>query len=375
MEKANESVGRVAAREAKIIRTSAIGILGNLVLVAFKAAVGFISGSIAVILDAVNNLSDALSSVITIIGIRLSNRRPDKKHPYGHGRIEYLTGVLISVIVLLAGVTSIRESVTKIFSPEKATYGTVSIIIIVAAILAKLLMGKYVKSVGQKVNSGALIASGSDALFDALLSSGTLLAVIANLVWGWSLEGVIGTLISIFIIKAGVEMLMDTLHSIIGTRFDRELTDPLKEKIASFPGVQGVYDLTLHNYGPSRIMGSAHIEVPDQMTAREIHRLTRSISMEIYTTFGIVLTIGVYAANKNNPEIAAIKSDVERVTGSYPEILQMHGFYVENTIVSFDLIVDFKAEAEEIREKVVKELSGLYPQFTFQVILDSDFSD
>ena len=369
MENSNKITDHLAARERKIVQTSLIGIAANILLVIFKALVGFLSGSIAIILDAVNNLSDALSSVITIIGTRLANRKPDKKHPYGHGRIEYLTGVLIAVIVLLAGVASLRESVVKIFQPDETKYGVETFIILIAAIAAKLAMGKYVKGVGNKIKSGALIASGSDALFDAILTVGALIAAIVKFVWDLSIEGIVGSLISVF------EMLIETLNGIIGTRFDKDLTRDFKNKILSFPNVLGVYDVILHSYGPSQIIGSAHIEVPDQMTAREIHRLTRSISAEIYTDFGIILTVGIYASNDQDPEVRALKEDVERIIGSHPEILQMHGFYLENNTVTFDLIVDFAADAEKTRAEILESLKSAFPEYTFSIILDADYSD
>ena len=365
----------LAERERDVVRTSLLGIAGNLLLVVFKAIIGLLSGSIAIILDAVNNFSDALSSVITIIGTRLANRKPDKKHPYGHGRIEYLTGVLIAVIILLAGVTSLRESVVNIFKPDSTNYNAATLLILVAAIVAKLLMGRHMKKVGTKLKSGALVASGTDALFDALLTAGTLIAAIVKMIWDLPIEGIVGTLISVFIIRAGIELLTETLNGIIGTRFDKELTEAFKEKINSFPQVSGVYDVILHSYGPSQIIGSAHIEVPDEMTAKEIHRLTRSISAEIYADFGIILTVGIYASNENDPSIRAFKNKVERLIGTYPEILQMHGFYVEGNAVTFDLIVDFSADAEAVRNTVNDELTKLYPEYTYYIVLDSDYSD
>ena len=375
MEYTKKITEHLAERERKVVRTSLLGIAGNLLLVVFKATVGLLSNSIAILLDAVNNFSDALSSVITIIGTRLANRKPDKKHPYGHGRIEYLTGVLIAVIILLAGVTSLRESVVKIFHPDKTNYGVATIVVLVAAILAKLLMGRHMKTVGTKLNSGALVASGTDALFDSILTAGTLIAAIVKMIWRFPIEGIVGTLISVFIIKAGIELLTETLNGIIGTRFDKDLTEAFKEKVNSFPQVSGVYDVILHSYGPSQIIGSAHIEVPDEMTAKEIHRLTRSISAEIYADFGIILTVGVYASNENDPEIRAFKNKVERIVGSHHEILQMHGFYMEDNTVTFDLIVDFSADAEEVRNTVQDELMKLYPDYTYSIVLDTDYSD
>lgn len=364
-------------RSRRIIRTSIIGIAVNLVLVAFKAVIGLATHSIAIILDAVNNFSDALSSIITIIGTKLANRRPDKKHPFGHGRIEYLTGMLIAVIVLIAGLTSLKESVEKIIHPEEASYTVVSLIIIAVAVAAKFFTGRYVKSVGEQINSQALVASGSDAYFDAILSLSTLLAAVLSLAFGWKLEGVLGALISVFILKAGVEMLLDTLNSITGTRADPELSIALREKVASYEGVHGAYDLLLHNYGPTRTIASIHIEVDDDMRAREIHRLTRRIATDVYEEFGIVLTVGVYAANDSDDEAVEMKRRTEEIVKQYPEILQMHGFYrdAEQKRIMFDLIIDFAADGQAICSEVYRQVSEAYPDYRIDVVLDSDFSD
>jgi len=364
-------------RSARIIRTSIVGIAVNLVLVLFKMAVGLIAGSIAVILDAVNNLSDALSSIITIIGTKLSGKAPDKKHPYGYGRIEYLTSVLIAVIVLIAGLTSLKESVEKLLHPEAASYSVVSLIILAAAVAAKLLCGRYVKGVGKELQSGALIASGSDAFFDAILSLATLAAAAVSMLWSLSLEGILGVVISVFILKAGVEMLLETLNSIIGTRADPELSRQLKELVCSFPGVAGAYDLTLHNYGPTQIIGSVHIEVPDDTRARELHLLTRQIAADVYQRLGVILTVGIYAANDSSEAIAGVRRQTEAVVARHPEILQMHGFYgdEETRTVMLDLIVDFQADAQAVQTQVEAELAQACPGYRFAIVLDSDYSD
>ena len=364
-------------RNQKIIRTSIVGIVMNLILVAFKAVVGFLTNSIAVLLDAVNNLSDALSSIITIVGTKLSGRRPDKKHPYGYGRIEYLTSVIIAVIVLLAGVTSLRESVEKVFHPEETSYTTVSLIIIAAAVVAKFFTGRYVKKVGEEIKSGSLIASGSDAFFDSILSLATLVAAAANLIWGFQLEGVLGVAISLIILKAGIEMLMETLDGIIGLRADTQLTDRVKAAVTSFPEVRGAYDLTLHNYGPSEIIGSVHIEVPDDTTARQLHYLTRCIAAKVYAELGIVLTVGIYAAGDSSAVLTEIRETAQALAAEAPEILQMHGFYGDEAqkFVMFDLIVDFSADAPAVRDALCAKLTEKYPDYRFDIVLDSDYSD
>ena len=364
-------------RSKQIVRVSVIGILANLVLVAFKSAVGLITGSIAVILDAVNNLSDALSSVITILGTKLANKAPDKKHPYGYGRIEHISSVTIAVIVLLAGVTSFRESLDKIFHPEAASYSAVSLVIIAAAVLVKFFLGRYVKAQGEKLSSESLVASGTDASFDAIISLSTLVAAGVSLLWGLSIEGYLGAVISVVILKAGLEILLESLGSIIGARVDSELSVKLKDKVTSYPEVKGAYDLILHRYGPEKTIGSVHIEVPDSMTAREIHRLTRRITEEVYMEFGIILTVGIYASNTEDETAKAIRESVEAMVQDYPEVLELHGFYVEEQEkrVSFDLIVDFGNDAEGIRNDILERVSSRYPGYRFDVILDSDFSD
>lgn len=364
-------------RSKQIVRVSIIGILANLVLVAFKSAVGLITGSIAVILDAVNNLSDALSSVITILGTKLANRAPDKKHPYGYGRIEHISSVTIAVIVLLAGVTSFRESLDKIFHPEAASYSAVSLVIIAAAVLVKFFLGRYVKAQGEKLSSESLVASGTDASFDAIISLSTLVAAGVSLLLGLSIEGYLGAVISVVILKAGLEILLESLGSIIGARVDSELSVKLKDKVTSYPEVKGAYDLILHRYGPEKTIGSVHIEVPDSMTAREIHRLTRRITEEVYMEFGIILTVGIYASNTEDETAKAIRESVEAMVQDYPEVLELHGFYVEEQEkrVSFDLIVDFGNDAEGIRNSILERVSSQYPDYRFDVILDSDFSD
>ena len=364
-------------RNKIIVKTSIIGILVNLILVAFKATIGIMVNSIAITLDAVNNLTDALSSIITIIGAKLAGKAPDKNHPYGYGRIEYFSSVIISVIVLLAGITALEESVPKILNPVVADYTFVSIFIISVAVVVKVLLGRYVKSKGKEINSQSLIASGSDALFDAILSLSTVVAAIISLIWHISLEGILGAIIALVIIKAAIEMLSETLSSIIGTRVDDEITHNLKEKIAYFDEVIGVYDLVLHNYGPTQLMGSVHVELRDKLTAKEIHKLTREILYAVYEDFGIILTVGIYASNVDTPEAKEIKEDLQKIIAKYPEILQMHGFYLDKDInlITFDIIVDFEANSFELKEKVLEEIRNKYPNYQFDAILDADYSD
>ena len=364
-------------RDKKIIKISIFGILVNLLLVAFKGIVGFFTNSIAIILDAVNNLSDVLSSVITIIGTKLSGKKPDKEHPYGHGRIEYIASVIIALIVLAAGITALKESVEKIIKPETANYTLISLIIIIVAIFVKLFFGRYVKKEGEKLNSGSLIASGLDAISDSILSLSTLVAAIISLIWKISIEGYIGFIISLIILKSAFKILKETLNEVIGIRPDSILTQKLKETILKNKEVLGVYDLIIHNYGPNNIIATAHIQVKDELNARQIHQITREIAVKVYNEFGIFLTLGIYASNDEG-EYGQIQKYIKSLLEQYTNVQQIHGFYVdeETKNISFDLIFSFdEQEPEKAVQEIIKELKNKYPKYNFNIIIDKDFSD
>ena len=365
-------------RQKKIIKTGILGIIVNLILVIFKATIGIIVNSFAIILDAVNNLSDAMSSIITIIGIKLSGKAPDKEHPYGHGRIEYFASVIIAIILLLAGITALKESFEKIINPVLADYSAASLIIIITAIIVKLVYGQYVEKIGKSINSQSLIAAGTDAFMDAILSLSTLVGATISIIWHLSLEGYLGTIISFVIIKSSASILKETIDSMIGQRADHEISKKIKEEINSFDEVQGCYDLNMHNYGPSNIIASAHIQVRNDMTAEEIHILTRKITYDIFEKFRIILTtIGIYAANDDG-ECKEIKEQLENIISQYQEILQIHGFYIdeENKDVYFDLIIDFDADdKEKIKDEIIEKIKEKYPKYNYNIIIDSDITD
>ncbi|MCI7413834.1 cation diffusion facilitator family transporter [Hornefia butyriciproducens] len=365
-------------RDRIIVRTSVIGILANVFLAAFKAAAGIMSNSIAILLDAVNNLSDALSSVITIVGTKLASKAPDKKHPLGYGRIEYLSAMIVSAIVLYAGITSAVESVRKIIHPVKAEYTMVSLIIIVVAVLVKLILGSYVKKKGKDAKSGALTASGADAQFDAVLSLSVLLSALLYIATGVSLEAWVGAVISAVIIKAGVEMMIDTLNDILGKRADPETTVRIKRLLSEEPEVRGAYDLFLNNYGPDKNYGSVHLELPDTMTVEEVDVLTRRVQEKIYAETGVILTgVGVYSYNTGDNEAAEIRNRVMETVMSHDWALQLHGFFedMENKEMRFDVVMSFEIDRQEGVEVLTEEIRKLYPDFHVNIVSDVDVSD
>ena len=368
----------VPDRDKVIVRTSVLGALTNVALAGFKAAVGLLANSIAVLLDAVNNFSDALSSVITIIGAKLAGKAPTKKHPLGYGRIEYLSALIVSAIVLYAGVTALVESVKKIVSPEAADYSTLSLVIISVAVAVKLILGLYVRRRGKQVNSGALLASGSDALFDAILSSSVLACALIARFTGRSFEAYVGVLISLVIIKAGIGMMAETVSDILGQRTDAETAKTIKGILSSLPGVRGAYDLVLNNYGPNKNYGSVHLEVPDTMTAEEIDRLTRAAENEVFRKTGVILTgVGIYSFNTGDGEAATLRESVKEIVLSHPFALQMHGFYAdhEKKTMRFDVVIGFDCDRAAALSTLSREIRAAFPDYAVHITPDVDVSD
>ena len=366
------------SRDKIIIRTSVIGILANVLLAAAKAVIGVAVNSIAVILDAVNNLADALSSVITILGAKLAGKAPDKEHPLGYGRVEYLSAMIVSGLVLYTGITSAVESVKKIIHPETPEYTMVSLIVIAVAVVVKIILGRYVKAQGEKANSGALIASGADASFDAILSLSVLASALLFLYTGISLEAYVGVVISGFIIKSGVDMMKETLDDILGVRLDRELSRKIKGLLNETPEVRGAYDLVLHNYGPDTNLASVHLELPDTMTVKEVDRLTREMERKIVKETGVILVgVGVYSYNTGNDEAAKMQDDVRRIVMAHEWGLQFHGFYVdaERKELRCDVVMSFDIDRREGVRILTEKIRAAYPDYNVHVAPDVDISD
>ena len=376
--KIENKVIKESDREKVIVTTSVIGIITNIILVIFKMLVGIFTKSIAVTLDAVNNLSDALSSVITIIGTRLAGRDPDKKHPLGHGRTEYLTAMIVSAIVLYAGVTSLIESIKKIINPEPAEYSVVSLVIIFVAVIVKLILGTYVKKKGESVNSNSLIASGEDARFDGVISFSVFVTALIFIFTKVSLEPYVGIVISILIIRSGFEMMKESADDIVGHRPDSDVTKKIKKLIAEEKDVRGAYDVIIYDFGPDKLFASCHIEVPDTMNVAELDKLTRHIEKKILKEMGVVLTaIGVYSYNTTHDEAAKMRDNIVRLIVSREHVIQVHGFYVdmEEKEIRFDAVISFGVDSKAEIEEIKKEVEKTYPGYIVNVVADVDLSD
>ena len=371
-------VDEATKRNKEIIKTSIIGVIANVILAAFKAVVGLVTNSIAVTLDAVNNLSDALASIITIVATVLSGKLPDKKHPLGYGRIEYLSGMIVAALVLYAGITAGVESVKKIIHPEVADYSMISLVIIAAAVVVKFVMGRLIAAKGKELNSSSLIATGADASFDSVLSLSVLISAIIFIKFHISLEAYVGVVIAIIIIKSGFEMMRDTVDEILGQRAEKDMVAKIKSLINEEEEVRGAYDLFINNYGPNKNYASIHIELPDTMTVDEVDVLTRRLQAKVYTETGVILTgVGVYSYNTSNEEVAHMRNDISHIVMNHEWAIQMHGFYVdmESKAIRFDVVFSFVINPEEGVEILTREIGEKYEGYMIHISPDIDIAD
>lgn len=369
---------RETSRDRAIVHASVIGILANVFLAAFKAFVGLTANSIAIVMDAVNNLSDAASSVITIVGTKLAGKEADRKHPFGYGRIEYLSAMVISLLVLYAGVTSLVESVKKILRPDTPDYSAVALVIVAVAVVVKIVLGRYVKHVGKQVNSDSLINSGEDATLDSVISASTLVAAAIYLLFHISLEAWLGAVIAAVIVKSGLGMLRETLSRLLGESSDAQLARDIKATVCSYPQIRGAYDLVLHDYGPDTYHGSIHVEVPDTISADELDRLIRKVTAEVLAKHKVILTgVGIYSFNTKDPAAIAVRDRVRELATADPYVLQMHGFYLDEEAKSmrFDIVVSFDApDRRRVYRESCERVQQAFPDYTLQVAMDADFS-
>ena len=366
-------------RLKEIFKVSIIGIITNLILVVIKISIGAITGSIAIISDATNNFSDAASSLITILGSKLAAKDPDEKHPYGFGRIEYITGFVISVIVLVLGLEFFKTSIQTVLEPVEVSFDGFTILIMFFTIVAKLLLGQYTAKSGRKISSAALEASGAESISDAVITSITVIAALisiaANAFFDYSLhlDGYAGLIISGFIIYSGFRLALETFQDIIGKRADQVLSKEIYTEIESYPLIRGAYDLILHNYGPERYLGSVNVELNDYLQVKEVSDLLNQIQQSILEKFHIFLVIGIYSVNTQESQIVEMRNHIWDLLKEKKEILNMHAFFLdqEKMQLRFDLIVSFEIkDPAKLKEEVEEKLKTRYSEYAFQINID-----
>lgn len=375
----NDGPDKVENRLKIVFKASVVAIAVNIALGIFKAIVGVISNSIAITMDAINNFTDAGSSFITILGSYFAAKDPDKKHPFGYGRTEYLGTLLIAVIILYAGVTSFIESVKGIINPEAAEYSAVSLTIIIVAVIVKTFLSLFIVNSGKKAKSDSLMAAGKESIGDIAISVATILAALIYIYTHVSIEAWLGAIIAAIIIKTGIEILKETLDKILGTGGDVELVKNIKAAVLEHDDVEGAYDLVLHNYGPDMYLASIHLAVKDTFPISSFDSLSRRIQDDILNRFGVYLAaIGLYSVNTMDEEVIALREGVKDIALSVEYVNQIHGFYLdkENKKMRFDMVISFDAkDRKEVYREACEKINKKYPDYLIDAGMDTDYNE
>ena len=364
-------------RSKKIVMVSIIGILVNVALGVIKIIVGRAAHSVAVTSDAVNNFADSISSLVTIITMLIVGRGATRKHPFGFGRVEYFSSIIISVLVLFTGGQFMVESIKKIIHPAATSYTNVAIILLGVAIAAKIGLGLYTRSAGKSANSPNLIASGQDALSDAILTAVTLAGALLSRFAGLNIDGWIGAVVSLFVLKSGFDILKDVINKLMGERPSAALGDKIMEDILAEPAVKGAYDLILHNYGPDIYIGNVNVELDEDMSIREAYEVLKPLNIRLVDKYGIFVYFGFYALNTHDEKTMDMEKNVKETLLKDPDILQVHAFYVdeEKKFISFDVVVAFTVKEPYLKTgEIIKTVEGMYPGYEVRTTADRDFS-
>lgn len=374
------------------ILCSVLAIALNMLLGALKLVAGLLTGSISVMADAVNNFADAISAVLTFFGFKLSAKKPDREHPFGHGRIEYVMGLIVSMAIILVGFEALKEAVLSVIdnikfhispdkyaSPESIEFSYLAVGILCASILVKIYMSVFMKSIGKKINSSSMKATGSDALGDTVATSIALLCMLIYKFFSLDLDAYAGLIVSAFIIKVGIDSIKETLRKILGTTADKEVVDKIKAIVMSYPDVIGIHDMIVHDYGPGRFMISLHAEFDGSKDIYVIHDMTDRLSDELSLKFGCEAVVHMDPIDLTDETVIELRALVERCAEEISESLNVHDLRVvpgvTHTNIIFDLLVplDFKTDDEELLKILREKVKETRPDCNLVIQIDRPY--
>lgn len=364
-------------RQKTITRVGITGIITNLALATVKLAVGLASSSVSIINDAVNNASDCISSLLTMIFYAIGRRRPSRKHPLGYGRMEYLSALVVAMLVVITGFQCFISSISVIKEPKPVSLSSIGYIVIFASILAKVFLSRLNYTKGKKIDSQAMLATGKDALSDVLVTSLTLISAFFGPLTTLPLDGIAGLAVSLFIIYTGLSSLFETSSSIMGERPGEATVVKIRQLIEKHPPLKGGYDIMLHNYGPERTMGTCNVEVPIDTHAEDIFNAMTDATKDILAETGIYMTFGLFAVNDYRSDVRKMKEDVlKTMKKTSSNVLSLHAFHIhfDTHTVHFDVVVDFRARNYvELKKKLTESLQKVYPDYSFDFTVDPEY--
>lgn len=362
------------------ILCGAVGIFLNILLFALKLFVGTISGSVAVTADAVNNISDAGSSVVTMIGFRLAGKKPDPNHPFGHGRIEYISGLIVAMFIFVMGFELLTGSISAILEPTSTELSLVGLVILVVSVLIKFYMFLYNRSTGKKIGSAAMSATAADSISDVAATSAVIASLVISHFTGWLIDGFVGLAVAFFILLSGYRAAKETIAPLLGLRPEKELVDTLEALVLSHEPITGVHDLILHDYGPGRRFLSLHAEVPMEEDILIVHDVIDNIEIEIFEKFGIETVIHTDPIDTRDERVNQIKAEVKNLLDGLGDGMKAHDFRLvpgkTHTNIVFDIAVpaDEKIDIDALKLAVSAAVSALNPSYRCVIRIDRDYA-
>lgn len=355
-----KEVEKVSVRTAYGVLASIVGIFCNVFLFAVKFVVGFILHSVSVTADAFNNLSDAGSSIISFVGVKMAEKPADRDHPFGHGRIEYIAALVVSFLVLEVGFTFLKDSIGKIRTPEELNFQTVSVIILILSIAVKLWLGMFNRKLGEKIDSKVMMAVFTDSMGDVITTGATILSLIFFRFTGINIDGIVGVGVALVVMWAGVGIAKDTLEPLIGEAIDPEIYKEIKNFVESYDGIEGTHDLLVHNYGPGRSMASIHAEVPNDVDIEQSHEIIDRIEREAAKKLGIFLVIHMDPVEMKDQRVIRIRNNAVQILKELDPACSIHDFRVvhgEKQInLIFDMVIPIEYD-EKMREQLPRQLT------------------
>lgn len=364
------------SREGTAVTVSGLNILVNLIFAAIKVVIGLAVSSIAIVSEGVNNATDSATSLITIVGTKLSAKHPTEKHPFGFGRIEYLTSLLISVLILFTGAELMESSVKRIFEPQEMSISYVTMAIIAVSALVKLALGLYTIKEGRRVDSSSLVALGTECRSDSVVSVITLVTALVFLVFHVSLDAYAGIIMSLIVLKAGFEVLKETLSDILGQAGEKELAQELYRIIRAEPLVLNAADMMLHNYGPDAYSGSVNVEIDHSKTVGEVYAALHELQLRIMHEKHITMVFGIYAVDRDHAQIRQLREQVAAFVREQKHVTSYHALYIHpnGKDLYVDLVVDYDlADWEALRKEFTSYMAELYPDKHLELVIETNY--
>ena len=349
-----EYVEEVSVRTAYGVLSGVIGIICNIILFVGKGIIGLLMHSVSILADAFNNLSDAGSSIISLIGVKMASKPADEEHPFGHGRIEYISALIVSFLVIQVGLTFFKDSVGKIMHPEQLKFQWISIIVLVLSIGMKLWLGAFNRKLGKRIDSKVLQATATDSMGDAITTSVTVLSILFWKITGVNIDGIVGLVVSGIVIWAGIGIAKDTVEALIGPAIDPEIFRQITEFVEGYEGIEGTHDLIVHNYGPGRSMASIHAEVPNTADIEVSHEVVDKIERDAQKFLGIFLVIHMDPIETKNESVLKIKEMANAKIEEIDDKVSIHDFRVVEGKQGINLIFDMVVPHEYDKEKQVE---------------------